>query len=259
MKKFLTFLAIVCALTAISTGCSRITVLRTQELHAVRDTLRADQTAALAEMETMESRLAAEQAKLLEYQALVAETLRLLRADQLIRFNDIDRKISAIENNLAESHARLTRLDRQTAEVSRRIEQTLAREDEAANQRSLQIEQLFEIAMSDFNAGRYDLAINGFQDLSRQFPESPFAPDAEFWAAESFFAKNDFESAEQLFFEFIRAYPDSPKTCAAFFKLGLAYERQRKIRSRDMVWNNLLTRCPNAVEAQAVRAQMGEQ
>jgi TolA-binding protein len=205
-----------------------------------------------------QNKLLAEQNKLLEEQKTIAEILRLLRADQVVRFNQIDRKVSAIESNLLESHSRISRLDQQTAEVHRRLERRLALEDEAANQLQLQIEKLFEIAMGDFNAGRYDIAIGGFQDLITQFSDSPFAVDAEYWIAESHFAKRDYAAAEKAYFDFIRNRPDAAKNCASLYKLGLAYERQEKIRSRDMVWGNLLDRCPDAQETQAVREQMGD-
>jgi len=266
MIKFVKVIATAAVITAAIitvSGCSRITVLRTKELKGVQDTLQMELTAALTavaeslqnQLAETQKKLAEEQSKLLEEQKTIAEMLRLLRADQFMRFSEIDRKVSAIESNLAESHSRLSQLDRQTAEVSRRLGRALASEEEAANQRQLQLQQLFEIAMSDFNAGRYDLAISGFQDLVTQHPGSPLAIEAEFWTAESHFAKRDFETAEKQYFDFIRSHPNNPRICVTMFKLGLAYEKQEKNRSRDMVWNNLLERCPDGQEAQAVRAQ----
>jgi tol-pal system protein YbgF len=246
------------AVTALSvTGCSRITILRTTELKGVQDTLKMELVAAQNLLIEEQNKLLAEQNKLLEEQKTIAEILRLLRADQVVRFNQIDKKVSAIESNLLESHSRISRLDQQTAEVHRRLERRLAMEEEAANQLQLQIEKLFEIAMSDFNAGRYDIAIGGFQDLMTQYSDSPLAIDAEYWIAESHFAKKDYEAAEKAYFDFIRNHPDAEKNCVSLYKLGLAYERQTKTRSRDMVWGNLLDRCPEADEAQLVKEQMG--
>jgi tol-pal system protein YbgF len=172
-----------------------------------------------------------------------------------MRFDAIDRKVSAIENNVSESHSKLSRLDRQTAEVGRKLEERIAQEDEASTARKLQLEKLFEIAISDFNAGRYDQAIGGFRDFIKQFPEAPQAVDAEYWIAESYYAKKEFATAEKEYFEFVKKNGSHSKYCVSLYKLGSAYEYQGKTKSRDMVWNNLLERCPNTPEAQAVKAQ----
>lgn len=226
-------------------GCSHMTVLRTQELRAVQ-----------AKVDTLNTEMTALQEKLLEEQKTNSEILRLLRADQQVRFNQLDRKVAAIESNLSESQSRLSIIDKKTTEFTRRIEQKLADEAAAAEQKKIEIEKLFEIAMSDFNAGRYDMAINGFQDIVNQYPDSPQAPESEYWVAECHYAKKDFETAERAYVKYIKKYPESEKFCVCLYKLGLAYEGQGKVKSKEMVWKNLLKRCEGSKEAQVVKTQM---
>jgi tol-pal system protein YbgF len=178
-----------------------------------------------------------------------------MRAEQQMRFSEIDRKVSAIERNISESQSRISRLDQKTSELSSSIKQKLASEEDAANQRKVQVDKLFEIAMSDFNAGRYDLAVSGFTDFAKQFPDAPQAPEAEYWIAEARFAKKDYDVAEKEYMQLIKKYPDGAKSCAVFYKLGLVYEHQDKKKSMEMVWNNLLQRCPDTEEAQSVRSR----
>jgi len=185
---------IACCLTAIVlSGCSRITMLRVQELKEIQE--RVDTL--YVRLATTQAQLLEEQTKFREEQKTNSEMLRLIRADQQMRFNEINRTVSAIQNNLSENQSQLSTLKQTTTEVSRRLEQRLANDEEAANIRRLQLEKLFEIAMGDFNAGRYDLAISGFRDLAVQFPEAAEAQEAEYWIAESFYAKRDFENAEK--------------------------------------------------------------
>jgi tol-pal system protein YbgF len=225
------------------------------KINAVRDTLSADVAAARASLIEEQNRLLAEMRAMFEEQKTASEMLRLMRADLLVRFNEIDRKASAIARSTEENTSRLSQMDRKTSEISRRQEQLASAADEAANQRKVQMEQLFGIAMSDFNAGRYDLAVSGFTDFAKQFPEAAQTPDAEYWIAEARFAKKDYETAEKDYMQLIKKYPDGAKSCAVFYKLGLVYEQQEKKKSMDMVWNNLLQRCPNSEEAQAVKSR----
>jgi len=250
--------AVICSVVALALsamGCSRgIMYSRSKELMAVQDTLGTEMAAALA---ALQDKFMEEHGRMLEEQKTASEMLRLLRADQVVRFNQIDSKVSAIERSLHENQARLSALDQRTTEVNRRLERRMAAEEDAESQRQQQIQNLFNIAMGDFNAGRYDLAISGFADIATQYPETPQALDAEYWVAEAHFAKKDYPGAEKLYFDFVKKYPEGSKMCASFFKLGLAYERQEKVRSRDMVWNNLLERCPDTQEAEAVKEQKG--
>jgi len=222
---------------------------------AARDTIRADLIAAQTKLIEEQKKLLAEQGVMLEEQKTASEMLRLMRADLLVRFNEIDRKVSAIERNISESQSRISSLDKKTSELSSSLKQKLASEEDAANQRKVQVEKLFEIAMSDFNAGRYDLAISGFTDFAKQFPDAPQAPDAEYWIAESRFAKKEYEVSEKEYMQLIKKYPDGTKSCAVFYKLGLVYEQLDKKKSMEMVWNNLLQRCPDTQEAQSVRSR----
>jgi len=260
--------AVICGIVAaamLTTGCSHITVLTTKQLKGVQDTLSMELTAAQtkllegqAKLEEQNKSLTEQNTALMEELRVNNEMLRLMRADQSVNFNQINSKVTAIERNLYENQTRLSALDQRTSEVNRRLERRMAADEDADLQRQQQIEKLLEIAMGDFNAGRYDLAINGFQDLTRLFPETPQAAEAEYWIAESNFAKKDYAASERLYLAFINKYPTGPRACVSFYKLGLAYERQNKMQSRDAAWSQLLDRCPDSQEAQAVETQMGQ-
>jgi tol-pal system protein YbgF len=225
------------------------------KIDAVRDTLREDLVAAQAKLIEEQGKLLAEMRAMFEEQKTAGEVLRQMRADLFVRFNEIDRKASTIARSTEENTSRLSQMDRKTSEISRRQEQMASAAEDATNQRKVQIEKLFEIAMGDFNAGRYDLAVSGFADFAKQFPDAPQAPDAEYWIAEARFAKKEYDVAEKEYMQLIKKYPDGAKSCAVFYKLGLVYEQQEKKKSMDMVWNNLLQRCPDSQEAQAVKSR----
>jgi tol-pal system protein YbgF len=224
-------------------------------MDAARDTLSADLAAAQTKLIEEQNKLLAEMRAMFEEQKTASEMLRLMRADLLVRFNEIDRKASAIARGTEENSSRLSQMDRKTSEISRRQEQMASAAEDAVNQRKVQMEQLFGIAMSDFNAGRYDLAVSGFTDFVKQFPEAPQTPDAEYWIADAHFAKKEFGVAEKEYMQLIKKYPDGAKSCAVFYKLGLVYEQQEKKKSMEMVWNNLLQRCPDSEEAQSVKSR----
>jgi tol-pal system protein YbgF len=241
MKKVVVITGIV-IIASLFGGCTNLTMLRTQELREIQ-----------THVDSLHTNLATMQEKLLAEQKTNSEMLRLMRADQQVRFSELDQKVSSIEASLSESQYRLSKIDEKTAAM----QENLAKAS-SANSRESEIQKLFDIAMSDFNAGRYDIAISGFKDLVTQFPESPLAKDAEYWTAESYYAKKEYEEAEKAYIAFIKKYSSEQgeQFCTALYKLGLTYDKQNKAKSKKMVWKKLIEQCPDAREAELVKNQM---
>ncbi len=235
----------VCALVSLM-DCTNITMLRTKELKAVQ-----------ARVDSLNTEITITQKKLIEEQKTQSEILRLIRADQQVRFNELDRKVSNLEGNLTENQYRLSKIDEKTAEFNKKLDAKLVADSIAANSRTAEIEKLFQIAMGDFNAGRYDISFSGFSDLATQFPESPLAQESEYWMAECRYAKKEYAEAEKEYLNYFKKYPQGSKMCVSLYKLGLVYDKQGKDKSKTMVWKKLVEQCPDSQEAQVVKAQGG--
>jgi len=232
------------ALFLFDAGCSTMTMLRTQELRAIQssvDSLRTDLTVL--------RKAVSEQ----------TEIVRLIRADQQLRFSELDRKVSNVVSNLNENQSRLSKIDEQTADFKKQLQAKLVSDSVSQHSRDAEIEKLFQIAMSDFTAGRYDIAMNGFKDLFIQFPESPLAAEAEYWVAECSYAKRAYNAAEMDYIAYVKKYPQGSKFCVALYKLGLAYEKQDKTKSKTMVWQKAIEQCPDSPEIQVIKVQVNKQ
>ncbi|MBN1601524.1 MAG: tetratricopeptide repeat protein [Chitinispirillaceae bacterium] len=227
------------------TGCSNVTMLRTKELKLVKESV-----------DSLHSELTSMQGRMMKEQKTHTELLRLMRADQQVRFNEIDRKVSAIEGNLSDNQYRLSKIDEKTAEFQKKFEAKIIFDSLAGNVRTAEIENLFQISMNDFNAGRYDIALSGFQDLIKKYPDAAVAQDAEYYIAECNYAKKSYNNAESAYMGYIKKYPQGSKMCVALFKLGLVYDKQGKPKSQKMVWKKLLEQCPDSDEAKVARSRV---
>lgn len=241
MKKYV-IVGILCSMIILFQGCSYITVLRTQELYAVRDSLKT-------EIDSL-------RVKILEEQRNQDELLRLIRADQQVRFSQLEKQIVDVGSGLSENQYRLSKIDEKTADFQKKLEARLASDSVSTNSRKTEIEKLFQIATSDFNAGRFDIAKAGFKDISSRFPESPQGQEAEFWAGECSYAKKDYADAETAFLLYFKKYPQGQKACQTLYKLGLCYEKLDKNKSKDMVWKKLVDKFPDSQEAQLIKSRV---
>ncbi len=222
-----------------------MTLLRTTELRAVQ-----------SHVDSLRTELMTMQKTMYEEQKTQSEIMRLVRADQQLRFGELERKVSEINANLNENQFRLSKIDEQTADFQKKLNAKFAADSIAGNSRNAEIEKFFQIAMGDFNAGRYEIAMNGFKDLVSQFPDSPLAPEAEYWIAECNYAKRAYNAAEGDYIAYVKKYPQGAKLCVSLYKLGLTYDKQNKGKSKTMVWKKALEQCPDSPEIQVIRAQM---
>ncbi len=226
-------------------GCTNITMLRVAELKAVQ-----------ARVDSLKMELTALQKEIITEQKQQSEMLRLIRADQQVRFAEFERGLSALAGNVSESQARLSRIDQKTLEIKKRWEEK-AREDSLVQAtQNAEIENLFDIARNDFTAGRYEISLNGFQELIDKFPESPRAEESRYWVAECYYVRKKYNEAAKRYKQYIKDYPEGIKICVTLFKLGLIYEKMGQKKACNLVWTKLIGQCPGSEEAQAAKARM---
>lgn len=225
-------------------GCSQITLLRVAELQAVR-----------AHIDTLAVRLDSTQQVLVREQRQQAELMRMVRADMQVRFSELAQRSSAIEGSLSESQARLTDIDRKTAEIRQRWDDKARQDSVKGSMVRAEEENLFQIAYTDFMAGRFDLSMGGFKDFVARFPESSLLERAVFGVAECHYAMKRHDAAETAFVAYLKSYPNGEKVCAALYKLGLSYDKLGKAKHQKAVWDKLQTQCPQSEEARAAASR----
>ncbi len=96
-------------------------------------------------------------------------------------------------------------------------------------------QKMYDAAYYDFTRGKYEVAISGFEDFIRQFPDSDNADNARYWIGECHYSMNDLAKAEVEFRRVLEEYPDGNKVPSAAYKLGvvnLAQGRRDEARRR---------------------------
>jgi tol-pal system protein YbgF len=90
--------------------------------------------------------------------------------------------------------------------------------------------RLYQEAWTDYTAGLFGLAINGFETYLREFPTYEQADDAQLHIGASYMAQKQYPEAIMAFMAVIRDYPKGDKVADAYLSLG---EAQRAIGQID--------------------------
>lgn len=79
-------------------------------------------------------------------------------------------------------------------------------------------DSLYSSAYTDYLSANYPLAVSGFEEYLRLFPESDLADNARYWIGESHFSRQQYQLARTAFLEVARRYPRAETVPDAKFK-----------------------------------------
>jgi tol-pal system protein YbgF len=116
---------------------------------------------------------------------------------------------------------------------------------------------MFNTAQSDYGAGNYPLAIQGFQEFLKAFPTSPRADDAQQAIGDAEFQQNRFEQAIAAYNQVIQTYPKGDQVPWAYYKRGMAQRRLQQNTAARASFEALIKQFPDTEPA--ILAQSGLQ
>jgi tol-pal system protein YbgF len=86
-------------------------------------------------------------------------------------------------------------------------------------------QKLWDLAYSDYAAGQWALAIQGFETFLKAFPRSAQSDDAQLYIGEALQLDGRFNEAITAFDKVITDYPQGDRVADAYYKRGLMYRR----------------------------------
>jgi tol-pal system protein YbgF len=115
-------------------------------------------------------------------------------------------------------------------------------------------QRMYEASYDDYTAGRYDLAIQGFQGFIQAFPRLANAADAQFNIGMSYWNQSKWGDARDAFQKTITDYPqNTDRVPEAYYKLGQTYEQLKQIDNARRAYDTLVQRFPNTFQANQAR------
>ncbi len=103
-------------------------------------------------------------------------------------------------------------------------------------------QRLYDEAFGDYTAGRWALAITGFDTYIKTYPRSELADDAQFYIGAALQFEGKYQEAVAAFDKVIVNYPGSNSVPQALYKRGACYESLQQLdraqQSYDLVIKN---------------------
>ena len=115
---------------------------------------------------------------------------------------------------------------------------------------------LYNNALRDYNAARYDLALSQFQDYLKYYPTTDLAGNAQFYIADMEYRSGNFEAAVADYDKVIEQFPGGNKAAAAQLKKGYSLLELGRKDAGVRELNALIQRYPRTIEATQARERL---
>lgn len=113
--------------------------------------------------------------------------------------------------------------------------------------------QLYQSAYLDYTKGNYDVAVMGFREYLKAFPDAEFAGNAQYWIGESLYSLAKYEDAVAEFDRVIKNYPDSQKVPGAMLKKAYCYDALKKPDEAKAAVDALIKKFPESEAAKLAK------
>ena len=110
-------------------------------------------------------------------------------------------------------------------------------------------QRMYDNAYSDYMAGQYDIAIQGFNAFIASFPRSDKADDAQLNIGNALYAAGKYREAVDAFQKVISNYPQGDSLAIAHYKMGLTYEALKQPDLARKAFETVVQKYPSAYEA----------
>jgi tol-pal system protein YbgF len=131
-------------------------------------------------------------------------------------------------------------------------------------------EETYQAAYLDFSRGRYELAMSGFRDFLRRYPDSPLADSAQYGLGESYYsvataattegqtdkATRALEQAVQEFRKVIVIYPRGSRVPSALYKEALSLTELKQTALARARLQYLVDHFPQSEEAPLAKERL---
>jgi len=116
--------------------------------------------------------------------------------------------------------------------------------------------ELYSQAYADFARGNYDLAIQGFTEYMKHYPDTDFTDNAQYWIGECLYGKKQYAEAIDAWNTLFRDHPSSDKVPDGRVKKGMALEKLGR-RSQALVeYRYVVDRYPTSPAARIARERL---
>lgn len=117
-------------------------------------------------------------------------------------------------------------------------------------------QRIYDNALALFKAGDYKKSGTAFADFLQRYPQSAYAPSAQYWIGNAYYAQRDYKNAIAAQQELLKKYPGNPKGADALLNIASSYTEMKDRSAAKKTLESLVAQYPNAPAAQTAKERL---
>ncbi|TBL92042.1 cell division protein CpoB [Hafnia alvei] len=101
-----------------------------------------------------------------------------------------------------------------------------------------------------------DQAITAFQSFVKQYPDSTYQPNANYWLGQLFYNKGKKDDSAYYFAVVVKNYPKSPKAPDAMYKVGVIMQEKGQADKAKAVYQQVIKQYPTSDAAKQAQKRI---
>jgi len=114
----------------------------------------------------------------------------------------------------------------------------------------------YDKAFKLLKEGRYQASIKSFESFMKQYPDSKYADNAQYWLGEANYASRDYKKALNEFQGLIAKYPDSTKIPGAKLKVGYVYFELKNWSASRNALQQVIQAYPGTIDSKKAKERL---
>lgn len=114
----------------------------------------------------------------------------------------------------------------------------------------------YDDALALFNSGDYKKSGAAFTDFIQRYPQSAYAPSAQYWVGNALYAQRDYRNAINTQQALVKKYPDNPKAADALLNIASSYTELKDRAAAKKTLESLVAKYPNTPAAQTAKERL---
>ena len=117
-------------------------------------------------------------------------------------------------------------------------------------------ESAYVAAYELFKDGKFDKAREAFLNFLKQYPDTEYSDNAQFWLGECFYFEKKYENAILEYEKVTKNYPDGDRVPHALLKQGISFLNLGDKASAKLILQRVISDYPNTNQARTAKAQL---
>jgi tol-pal system protein YbgF len=117
-------------------------------------------------------------------------------------------------------------------------------------------QRAYDSALDQFKSGNYSGATTGFQTFVRNYPKSPLAPSALYWAGNAQYGQKDYRAAIATQRQLLSTFPDSQKVPDALLNIASAQIELGDNAGAKKTFGDIIAKYPTSEAAGKARQRL---